>query len=58
LEKEQAEGLVEGAEEVVTRTLSIYQAGSDVLEARVEEALSRYLYTETGRRPLIYVVVQ
>lgn len=58
LEKEQAEGLLEGAEEVVTRTLSIYQAGSEVLEARVEEALSRYLYTETGRRPLIYVVVQ
>lgn len=58
LEKEQAEGLLEGAEEVVTRTLSIYQAGSDVLEARIEEALSRYLYTETGRRPLIYVVVQ
>lgn len=58
LEKEQAEGLIEGAEEVVTRTLSIYQAGSEVLEARVEEALSRYLYTETGRRPLIYTVVQ
>lgn len=58
LEKEQAEGLLEGAEEVVTRTLSIYQAGSEVLEARVEEALSRYLYTETGRRPLIYVVIQ
>lgn len=58
LEKEQAEGLLEGAEEVVTRTLSIYQAGSEVLEARIEEALSRYLYTETGRRPLIYVIVQ
>ena len=58
LEKEQAEGLLEGAEEVVIRTLSIYQAGSEVLEARVEEALSRYLYTETGRRPLVYVVVQ
>lgn len=58
LEKEQAEGLLEGAEEVVIRTLAIYQAGSEVLEARVEEALSRYLYTETGRRPLVYVVVQ
>ncbi len=58
LEKEQAEGLLEGAEEVVVRTLAIYQAGSDTLEARVEEALSRYLYTETGRRPLVYVVVQ
>ncbi len=58
LEKEQAEGLIEGAEEVVIRTLGIYQAGSEVLEARVEEALSRYLYTETGRRPLIYTVVQ
>lgn len=58
LEKEQAEGLLEGAEEVVTRTLAIYQAGSEVLEARVEEALSRYLYTETGRRPLIYTIIQ
>ncbi|MBP7999103.1 MAG: ribonuclease J [Chloroflexi bacterium] len=58
LEKEQAEGLLEGAEEVVTRTIGIYKPGAADLEARVEEALSRYLYTETGRRPLIYVVLQ
>lgn len=50
--------LVTGAEEAIVRVAGTYANKLEEMPARMEEALSRYLYAETGRRPLIYTIVQ
>jgi len=53
------EGLLDGAEDVVARTVKKhYQNGSGQVAQRVSDALSRYLYEETGRRPVVEAVVE
>jgi mRNA degradation ribonuclease J1/J2 len=49
--------LMAGAEEAVIQAVASYGNQRQTLTARVEEALSRYLYAETGRRPMVYAIV-
>jgi ribonuclease J len=49
--------LMAGAEEAVIQAVESYGNQRQTLTARVEEALSRYLYAETGRRPMVYAIV-
>jgi ribonuclease J len=54
---EEAGDIFEGAENTIAKTISASGRNRDQLSRRIENALSRYLYTETGRRPMVYVIV-
>jgi ribonuclease J len=55
---EESPDLMDGAEETVIRTVKQHGDSRKPLDARLEDALNRYLYAETGRRPLVKVVVR
>jgi ribonuclease J len=55
---EEAGDIMEGAVEVVNRTISASGRNRDKLHKKLEGALSRFLYAETGRRPMVYVIVK
>jgi len=55
---EEAGDLLDGAEETIDQTIRASGRNRDQLNKRVEQALSRYLYAETGRRPMIHVVIR
>ena len=50
--------LLEGALETVEQAVDSYSNQNQTLAARVEEALTRYLYAETGRRPMVFASVK
>ena len=50
--------LLEGAVETVEAAVESYGNQNQTLEARVEEALTRYLYSETGRRTMVFASVK
>lgn len=50
--------LLHGATDTVARTVSLFAGNQDKLQPRLEDALGRYLYAETGRRPMVYVVLR
>ncbi|MCB8958901.1 MAG: ribonuclease J [Ardenticatenales bacterium] len=50
--------LLDGAIETVEKAVDSYTNQNQTLTSRVEEALARYLYEETGRRPLIFASVK
>lgn len=53
------EQLLDGAERTIARTIKKhYQQHPKQVEQRVADALSRYLYEETGRRPVVEAVVK
>ena len=54
----EAGDIMEGAEEVITRTISASGRNRAKLYKKLESALSRFLYAETGRRPMVYVIVK
>jgi ribonuclease J len=49
--------LINGAKEVVAAAISNHRGGHDDLNKSIEGALSKYLYAETGRRPMIYALI-
>lgn len=53
-----SQDLFQGAEEVVMRTIRKYREHPDQVEDKVADALSRYLYNETRRRPVVQAVVK
>ncbi len=55
---EEAGDMMEGALEVINRTISASGRNRDKLNKKLESALSRFLYAETGRRPMVYVIVK
>ena len=55
---EEAGDILEGAEEVIIRTISASGRNRDKLNKKIESALSRFLYAETGRRPMVYTIVK
>lgn len=57
VDKNTAAELMLGAEETIARTLKNSGGKRDNLAGRIEQALSRYLYEETRKRPLVEVVV-
>lgn len=50
--------LIDGAEEIIIRTVKLHGDSRKPLDSRLEDAISRHLYAETGRRPLVKVVVR
>lgn len=50
--------LLAGAAESIVRAAEVYADTKGPLNEAIEDALSRYLYAETGRRPLVHVVVK
>ncbi|MEI2420443.1 ribonuclease J, partial [Arthrospira platensis SPKY2] len=50
----EAEELIAGAKELVVNTIEGFDGPRDRLGRKIEENLRRYLYGETGRRPVIY----
>lgn len=58
LGRAETERLLEGAQETIVRTVKLQEDGRQPLSGHLEGALNRYLYAETGRRPLVHVVVK
>ncbi len=57
--EKEAEELLTGAEDLIARILSENgELGRDAIKSRLEQALNRYLYDETRKRPVIEVVVK
>ncbi len=50
--------LLLGAQEAIGAVISAKDKGRDNLTKQLENALSRYFYAETGRRPMVHVVVR
>lgn len=53
-----AEDLVEGAEEAIARALKQGSNGRKPTQKRIEDALRRYFYGETEKRPFVHVVLK
>lgn len=54
----QTSSLISGAEETIERVVRKHGNNRDPVEVKIERALNNYLYRETGRRPLVHVVVK
>lgn len=58
INEKEAEDLLKGAEEVIAHVVGeAFAAGRKVTDGQIESALSRFLYDETGKRPVIEAVV-
>lgn len=55
---EEAGDLLEGAEETIDQTIRASGRNREQLCKKVEQALSRYLHAETGRRPMVYATIR
>ncbi|MCA9971394.1 MAG: ribonuclease J [Anaerolineales bacterium] len=53
----ESQALLQGAAETIVRTAEVYAHSGGSLNDSIEDALRRYLYAETGRRPVVHVVV-
>jgi ribonuclease J len=58
VDKQGAEELFIGAEETIARAIHNNPGDRRKMVKRTEEALSRYLYDETRRRPIVEVVIR
>jgi ribonuclease J len=58
VEKQGAEELFIGAEEAIARAIHNNPGDRRKMVKRTEEALSRYLYEETRRRPIVQVIIR
>jgi ribonuclease J len=50
--------IIDGAREVIAATVGSQQASGGDLSKSIQDALGKYLYAETGRRPMIYALVK
>lgn len=51
--------IVDGAKETIDRVIKLHKEnGGGKLSTKIEDALSRYLYSETGRRPLVQTIIK
>ncbi len=51
--------IVDGAKETIDRVIKLHKEnGGGKLSTKIEDAISRYLYSETGRRPLVQVIIK
>jgi ribonuclease J len=55
---DEAGDIMKGAEDVIVQTVSASGRNRDRIYKRIEGALSKYLYAETGRRPMVYAIVK
>ncbi|HRQ37070.1 MAG TPA: ribonuclease J [Chloroflexota bacterium] len=51
--------IVDGAKETIDRVIKLHKEnGGGKLSTKIEDAISRYLYSETGRRPLVQTIIK
>ena len=51
--------VIEGSKETINRVVNSHKNnGGGKLSKKIEDSLSRYLYAETGRRPLVQVIIK
>lgn len=51
--------VIEGSKETIERVVNRHKSnGGGKLSKKIEDSLSRYLYAETGRRPLVQVAIK
>jgi len=55
---EESDDLLKGAEKTIVDVVSTGDGSRKKLAKQIENALSRYFYAETGRRPMVHAVVQ
>jgi ribonuclease J len=55
---DESDDIMEGAKEVIIQTVRASGRNRDQIYKRIEGALSKYLYAETGRRPMVYTIVK
>ena len=56
--REEAEELEESARQRITQAVNSFTGSREQLGKEIEGVLERYLYEETGRRPLVHVVAK
>ncbi len=54
----QAPEILAGATETIARVASQLRQTPELIPKRIEEALGRFLYAETGRRPMVFAIVK
>ena len=54
----EADDLLDGAKETIARVVKTYADSRKALDKPIAEALNRYLYAETGKRPFVQVIVK
>jgi ribonuclease J len=55
---EESSALLEGAEEVIAQVVHTSSGDKVEIGEKLEGALSKYLYAETGRRPMTYAIIK
>ncbi len=58
VDMKETEDLLVGAKETIARVVKTYATSNQALDKPIEEALNRYLYAETGKRPFVQVIVK
>ena len=58
IDMKETEELLVGAKETIARVVKTYATSNKALNKPIEEALNRYLYAETGKRPFVQVIVK
>lgn len=57
VDRKEAEELFIGAEDTIARVVKNSVGAKEKIENRLEDAVSRYLYAETGKRPFVRIIV-
>lgn len=58
IDMNESESLIAGAEETIARVVMLHKNSTKPLAPYIEESLSRYLYAETGKRPVVRAIVK
>jgi len=58
IDRRDENGLIDDAKETIDRVVKQFDGQGKGLNKKIEDALSRFLYGETGRRPIVEVVIK
>ena len=58
IDMNESESLIAGAEETIARVVMLHKNSTKPLAPNIEESLSRYIYAETGKRPVVRAIVK
>ncbi len=58
IDRRDEDDLLDSAKETIERTVKQFDGQGKGLSKKIEGALSRFLYAETGRRPIVQVVIK
>ncbi|WP_420644835.1 ribonuclease J [Candidatus Leptofilum sp.] len=58
IDRRDENGLIDDAKTTIERTVKQFDGQGRNLNKKIEDALSRFLYAETGRRPIVEVIIK